>query len=71
MSSVRCLYKPRVMPSPDPGLVVVKVPTDSPESYFEMKLTPEEADDLGMSLLLDARRAKRHLETERWLKAKR
>lgn len=64
----RCLLKPRVLPSSDPCMVMVKTPTEAVEIFYETKLTPDEAEELGLALILDAKRAKRHLETERWLR---
>lgn len=63
----RCLLVPRVIPSPDPAMVVTKTPTESPEIFYETKLTPIEARRLGLALLIDADRADRHAETIRWL----
>jgi hypothetical protein len=40
-------------------------------AIFETKLTPDEAEEYGLALILDAKRAKRHLETERWLRERR
>lgn len=65
--SRRSLYLPRVTMSTRPDAVVVKTPTDSPETFFESALTPSEARRLATDLLIDADRAERYLETARWL----
>jgi hypothetical protein len=65
--SRRALYLPRVTMSTRPHLVIMKVPTDSPESYFESGLTASEARRLATDLLIDADRAERYTETAKWL----
>jgi hypothetical protein len=56
-----------VVMSPTPAAVVTKVPTDSPDTFFEMVMTPAEARRLALDLLIDADRAERFSETARWL----
>lgn len=64
----RCLYQPRIVtPTPTPEMVVVRVPTETPDTYFEMKMTPEEAADFALELLLDSRRAMTYRAREEWL----
>lgn len=65
--SHRCLYLPRVVMSEQPEMVVSKVPLDSPDSYFETVMEPDEAIEYGTQLINDAMRAKRMRETNRWL----
>jgi hypothetical protein len=65
--SRRALYLPRVVMSPTPASVVSKVPTDSPDTFFETVMTPAEARRLALDLLIDADRAERFLETAKWL----
>lgn len=65
--SRRALFLPRVVMSERPHLVVTKTPTDSPETFFESALTPAEARRLATDLLIDADRAERFSETQRWL----
>lgn len=65
--SRRALFLPRVVMSERPHLVITKVPTDSPETFFESALTPAEARRLATDLLIDADRAERFSETQRWL----
>jgi hypothetical protein len=50
-----------------PHLVITKVPTDSPDTFFETVMTPAEARRLALDLLNDADRAERFLETAKWL----
>ncbi len=69
--SHRCLYRPRVAMSEQPEFVVSRVPLDSPDSYFETVLNPDEAIEYAMQLLNDASRAKRVRDTNRWLAGKR
>ena len=63
----RCLYRPRVVMSEQPEMVVSKVPLDSPDTYFETVMDPDEAIEYATQLLNDAARAKRMRETNRWL----
>lgn len=63
----RCLYRPRVVMSEQPEMVVSKVPLDSPDTYFETVMEPDEAIEYATQLLNDAARAKRMRETNRWL----
>jgi hypothetical protein len=63
----RALYLPRVTMTTRPDMVVTKVPTDSPETFFESALTPAEARRLATDLLIDADRAERFTETAKWL----
>jgi len=48
-------------------MVVVRVPTETPDTYFEMKMTPEEAANFALELLLDSRRAVSYRAQEEWL----
>lgn len=66
--SHRVLYKPRVVMSEQPEMVVSKVPLDSPDTFFETVLDPDEAVEYATQLLNDAARAKRMRETNKWLK---
>jgi hypothetical protein len=50
-----------------PHLVVSKVPTDSPDTFFETAMTPAEARRYAVDILNDADRAERHMETLKWL----
>lgn len=55
----RCLYFPRVVtPTSTPDMVVTRIPTGSPDTYFEQTMTPQEAENYALDLLLDARRAR-------------
>jgi hypothetical protein len=65
--SRRALFLPRVVMSPMPAAVVSKVPTESPDTFFETVMTPAEARRYAMDLLIDADRAERHKETLEWL----
>lgn len=48
-------------------MVVSKVPLDSPDTYFETVMEPDEAIEYATQLLNDAARARRMRETNRWL----
>lgn len=50
-----------------PHMVVSKVPTDSPDTFFETAMTPAEARRYATDMLNDADRAERHMETMKWL----
>lgn len=64
----RCLYKPRVVtPTATPEMVVLKVPTESPDTYFEIRLTPDEAFELVSDMMADIIRAKNYRAREDWL----
>lgn len=64
----RCLYLPRVVtPTATPDMVVTKIPTDSPDTYFEQTLTPQEAFAHAMALFQDAQRAAAYREREDYL----
>ncbi|RWK39225.1 hypothetical protein [Mesorhizobium sp.] len=65
--SHRCLYLPRVVMSQRPQMVVSKVPTESPDTFFETAMTPAEARRYATDLLIDADRAERFSETAKWL----
>ena len=65
--SHRALFLPRVTMSTRPHLVITTVPTDEPSTFFETALTPAEARRLATDLLIDADRAERHMETQKWL----
>jgi hypothetical protein len=62
----RCLYLPRIHYTDMPELVVIKVPTDSPDTFFEIKLTPDEAFELVSDLMADIIRAKNYRSREDW-----
>lgn len=63
----RCLYLPRVVMSEQPEFVVSKVPLDTPDTYFETVMEPDEAIEYAAQLVNDALRAKRMRETNQWL----
>jgi hypothetical protein len=64
----RCLFLPRVVtPTATPDMVVVRIPTDSPDTYFEQTMTPQEAFAHGMALIADAQRAAAYREREDYL----
>lgn len=63
----RCLLRPYTTMPRDPETVCVRTPTSSPESYFETVLTPEEAEDYALNLLIEARRAKAARSSREWL----
>lgn len=64
----RCLYLPRVVtPTATPDMVVVKIPTDSPDTYFEQTMTPQEAFAHAMALIEDAKRASAYRERKDYL----
>lgn len=65
--SRRALFLPRVTMSERPHMIVTKIPTDSPDTFFEQALTPAEARRYATDLLIDADRAERFSETARWL----
>lgn len=65
--SHRCLYLPRVVMSEQPEFVVSKVPLDTPDTYFETVMEPDEAIEYAAQLINDALRAKRMRETNQWL----
>ncbi|RWI33386.1 MAG: hypothetical protein EOR13_17685 [Mesorhizobium sp.] len=65
--SHRCLYLPRVVMSEQPEFVVSKVPLDTPDTYFETVMEPDEAIEYAAQLVNDALRAKRMRETNQWL----
>lgn len=59
----RCLYFPRVVtPTATPDMVVTRIPTGSPDTYFEQTMTPQEAENYALDMLLDARRARAYRE---------
>lgn len=66
---IRCLHTPYVTQARDPETVCVRTPTASPREYFETVLTPEEAENLGLELLIEARRAKEARAHREWLLA--
>jgi hypothetical protein len=53
----RCLHVPYVTIGPDPTVVVTRTPLDV-DTFYETVLTPDEAECLGLYLMLDAKRAK-------------
>lgn len=65
--SHRVLFLPRVVMSQRPHLVVIKTPTESPDTFYETGMSPAEARRYAVDILNDADRAERHLETMRWL----
>lgn len=65
--SRRALFLPRVTMSERPHLVITKVPTDAPDTFFETAMTPAEARRYATDLLIDADRAERFSETAKWL----
>lgn len=63
----RCLLLPRVWEPRNPETVCSRIPTESPNTYWELTMTPEEAETYALDLLVDARRAKAARATrERW-----
>lgn len=66
--SHRCLYRPRVVMSEQPEMVVTKTPLESPEVYFESVMTPAEARCFALDMLIDADRAERVQATNKWLR---
>lgn len=64
----RVLFHPRVVMSETPEIVCIKTPLDHPESFYETRLSPEEAVELARQLLNDADRAKRMGEMSARLK---
>lgn len=63
----RCLLRPYTTMPRDPESVCIRTPTSSPNEYFETVLTPEEAEDYGLNLLIEARRAKAARASRLWL----
>lgn len=64
----RCLFLPRVTtPTATPDMVVVRIPTDTPDTYFEQTMTPQEAFAHGMALIADAQRAAAYREREDYM----
>ncbi|TIN82734.1 MAG: hypothetical protein E5Y00_04770 [Mesorhizobium sp.] len=53
--------------SEQPEFVVSKVPLDTPDTYFETVMEPDEAIEYAAQLVNDALRAKRMRETNQWL----
>jgi len=54
----RILYLPKPCMSPDTKMVCVRIPLDDPNEYYEMMLTPDEAQNFGLELMIDACRAR-------------
>lgn len=54
----RTLMKPFVWQPEDVETVACRVPISGPEEYFEMVLSPDEAEDFAFALWQDARRAR-------------
>lgn len=67
----RCLYRPSVVFSEQPDMVVTKTPLDSPDTFYETVLTPIEARRYALDLLNDADRAERVQATNEWLRSRR
>lgn len=63
----RCLLLPRVWEPRNPETVSSRVPTESQNVYFEITLTPEEAEAYALDLLVDARRAKAARASREWM----
>lgn len=63
----RVLFRPRVVMSEQPEMVVTQTPLESPESFYETVLTPDEAFEYARQLLNDADRARRVRDTNKWL----
>ena len=64
--SHRVLTLPRVWMSPDPEKVCVRVPDDP--GYFEIMLTPDEAENFIVDLMVDMRRAKAAVRSGHWVR---
>lgn len=63
----RCLFVPYVIGSEKVESVVVRTPTSDPTEYFETELTPEEAENYALDLLIAVRRAKSVRASREWL----
>ncbi|PSJ55746.1 hypothetical protein [Pseudaminobacter soli (ex Li et al. 2025)] len=63
----RCLMLPRVWQPRDPETVCTRIQTEGPSVYFEITLTPEEAEAYALDLLVDARRAKGARASREWI----
>jgi hypothetical protein len=59
----RCLHVPYVTIGPDPTKVITRTPLDV-DTFYETVLTPDEAECLGLYLMLDAKRAKAALRSQ-------
>lgn len=64
---MRILLAPKVWMPRDPEMVEYRTPVGSPNEYFETVLTPEEAENHALELLIDARRAKQARACRQWL----
>ncbi|PSJ60730.1 hypothetical protein C7I85_11850 [Mesorhizobium soli] len=65
----RCLMLPRVWQPRDPETVCTRIQTEGPSVYFEITLTPEEAEAHALDLLNDAQRAKQARASRIWREA--
>lgn len=54
----RVLYLPKPCMSPDTKMVCIRLPLDNPNEYLETMLTPDEAQNFGLELMIDAARAR-------------
>ena len=65
MTLPRSLMTPTVWQPEDPSTVCYRTPTESPNTYYETVLTPDEAEMFSFWLLVDAKRAKAYISTQK------
>lgn len=62
----RCLFVPYVTATERVESVVTRTPTSDPNEYFETEMTPEEAENYALDLLIAVRRAKHVRASREW-----
>lgn len=66
----RCLFIPYVIATERVQSVVLRTPTSDPNEYFETELTPEEAENYALDMLIAVRRAKSARASREWLETR-